>query len=285
MVLVASILFSCGFAERARLSANRFTRDRRLTLPRLCIIILRGIKQALQLEIDEYFKKALVGLEEPVSKQAFSKSRTDLNPDAIKFLYSDVTWGMCKVKDLEYFNNRYRLCAMDGTDVALYNSDELRDKYGCAGGSEKAVSAMASLAYDPLNNIILDASLSRAGTDERICAKEHIWNLSKLPLKRRMANLFIMDRWYPSREFIAWMLEGKHKFLMRVKRRLNLDFDAVSRDEIVSFVWGGKTYSVRIIKVTLDTGEIETLVTNLDNHDLLYDQAADLYFKRWKIET
>jgi hypothetical protein len=34
-----------------------------MPLPRLSIIILRGIKQALQLEIDEYFNKVLGGLE------------------------------------------------------------------------------------------------------------------------------------------------------------------------------------------------------------------------------
>jgi len=283
--LIASILFSVAFAARARLSPNKFTRDRSLPLPRITIIILRGIKQALQLEIDEYFKKTLDGCEEPVSKQAFSQSRTDLNPDAIKYLYSDVTKDMCKVKDLEYYNNRYRLCAFDGSDVALYSSDELRDEYGYAGGSPKAVSAMASLAYDPLNNIVLDGSLNHIDTDERVCAKQHIENVSKLPLKWRMKNLFIMDRGYPSRDYLAWLLDGKHKFIMRVRRKFNLDFDRVSRDENVSFVWNNKTYRVRIIKVTLDTGEIETLITNLDEQDLPYDKAADLYFKRWGIET
>jgi hypothetical protein len=273
------------FAEKARLSKNKFTRNRSLPLTRLCIIILRGVKQALQLEIDEYFDKVLKGSEEPVSKQAFSQARTDLNPDAIKYLYTDVTRDMCKVKDLLYYNNRYRLCAIDGSDVALYNSDELRDKYGCAGGSPKAVTAMGSFAYDPLNNIILDASLNYISTDERITAKEHIINIVKLPIKYRCKNLFIMDRGYPSREFLAWLQDRKHKFIIRVRRKYNLEFDSVSKDESVSFICDNKTYRVRIIKVTLDSGEIETLITNLNEIDLPYGKTADLYFRRWSIET
>jgi hypothetical protein len=94
-----------------------------------------------------------------------------------------------------------------------------------------------------------------------------------------------MDRGYPSRKFLAWLMGRKQKFLIRVRDKFNLEFDSVTHDEIVSFVWEKKTYRVRIIKVSLDSGVIETLVTNLDEKDLPYEKAAEIYFKRWGIET
>jgi hypothetical protein len=220
-----------------------------------------------------------------VSKQAFSKARTELNPSAIILIFKLITRRMSKVKNLDFYLDRYRLCAIDGSDVALYNSDELRDQYGCAGGSVKAVSALASLAFDPLNNIILDGSLNHIGTNERVCAQKHIEIILNLPLNRRLKNLFIMDRGYPSRVFLAWLLSRKQKFIIRVRRKFMLEFDSVKHDEWVSFVWEGKTYRVRIMKITLDSGEIETLVTNLDQVELPYEKAGELYFKRWGIET
>jgi len=282
--LIRDIILGSGFATIASLFANKFIRNRTLPLPLLCIMILRNIRQALQLEIDYIFE--LIGQEvQTVSKQAFSKARTFLDPLAIKYIAFAVTRNMCKAKDLEYYNARYKLCSFDGSDIALYNSDELRCEYGVSGGSEKAATALASFAYDPLNNMILDASLNHVDTDERDCAKQHIENIHKLPLKFRKKYLFIMDRGYPSRDFLAWLLNGKHKFIMRVRRKFNLEFDSVERDEWLSFNWERKTYRVRIIKVTLDSGEIETLITNLDGCELQYENAGDLYFKRWPIET
>jgi len=281
---IEDILFNSAFAERARLTISSFTRNRVLPVAFLCAMLIRGIKTSTQLEIDDFFKIYNSGIEEPVTKQAVSKARTNLNPEAIKYIFTDIRNNMCKVKDLEYWG-RYRLCAMDGSDIALYNSLELKELYGTLGGSEKAVGAMLSLAYDPLNNIILDGSLNHSNTDERITAKEHIEVVEKLPLKFRMKNLYIMDRGYPSRDFIAWLLNGKHKFLMRVKKKFNLEFDSVFKDEKVSFVWNNRTYRVRILKIKLDSGEIETLITNLDEKDLPYEKAKELYFMRWGIET
>jgi hypothetical protein len=284
--LIRQVLFCDGFADKARFECDdrSFIRNRCLPLPYLCLIILGNIRKALQLEIDDFFKiwnKKVV----PVSKQAFSKARTDLNPSAIILFFSLITRKMCKVKDLEYYIGRYRLCAIDGSDIALNGSDELREEYGCVGGSAKAVNALASFAFDPLNNIILDGSLNPSGSSERDCAKRHIDKISELPRRCRIKNLFLMDRGYPSREFLVWLMREKHKFLIRVKRKLKLEFDSVKHDENVSFVWENRTYRVRVLKITLDTGEIETLVTNLAQDELPHEEAGNLYFARWSIET
>lgn len=48
------------------------------------------------------------------------------------------------------------------------------------------------------------------------------------------------------------------------------------RDKLIPV---GTVIKLRVLKVILDTGEIETLVTNLN------EESKELYFKRWGIET
>lgn len=261
--------------------SNGFSRTRRLTCKRLAMLILSGIRLPLQLATDALFK-ALDCAEESVSKQAVSKARSDFDPNFVKACFTTLVKEGVSCSDVELFKGKYRLCAIDGSDIALDNASALKEEFGCSGRAKNATTAMASIAYDPLNNWILDASLSPYKTSERTAAREHIAAVSALDTKK---NLFILDRGYPSREFLAELIDARHKFVMRVRRKFNLDFDAVGQYEKVAFVWAEKTYHVRVIKVVLSSGEIETLVTNLSPKTFPTEEAGNLYFKRWGIET
>lgn len=264
--------------------SKHFTRNRNLPITRLLMLLLSGVTTSLQLAVDDFYEK-INCKEDTVSKQAVSKARTNLDPNIIKELFTMTVKEVCKCSDLELYNKKYRLCAIDGSDIALDNADALKEYFGCSGSAKNATTAMASVAYDPLNNIILDASLNPYKTDERTAAREHIAVVSRLPKKKKVQFLFIFDRGYPSREFLSELIDGKACFLMRARAKFNLGFDNVQRDENVTFEHAGKSYSVRVMKVVLDSGEIETLVTNLSEKDLPYSEAGDLYFKRWAIET
>jgi len=211
-----------------------------------------------------------------------SKARGDFDPNFVKTCFTDLVKEGVSCSDMELFKGKYRLCAIDGSDIALDNAPALKKEFGCSGRAKNATTAMASIAYDPLNNWILDASLSPYKTSERTAAREHIAAVSALD---RSKNLLILDRGYPSREFMAELINARHKFVMRVRRKFSLDFDAVGQDEKVTFVWAGKTYRVRIIKVELSSGETETLVTILSSKTFPTNEAGALYFKRWGIET
>jgi hypothetical protein len=47
----------------------------------------------------------------------------------------------------------------------------------------------------------------------------------------------------------------------------------------------GTVLAVRVIKVILSTGEIETLITDVPEDAISYEESKELYFKRWGIET
>ena len=277
-------LFSASFPEAARLTATAFTRKRCLSCTRLTALVLSGIRLSLQLALDEFYE-TIQKEEETVSQQAASKARTHLNPDVFKHLFGETVRIMHSVDEQELWLGKYRLGAIDGTDLAVNNSDELKQYFGCAGRGNKAATAKCSLLYDPLNDIILDAALAPYVTSERKLAQENILAANQLPLPPGVEYLFIMDRGYPSFPLMAWLMEQNLKFLIRVRKDFARAFSTSTPDEEVSFRFEGKNYSVRVIRLVLSSGQTEILLTNLDRITLPADQAGELYFKRWGIET
>ena len=256
---------------------NAFTRDRELPFGRMLAMILRGIKSQLVVASKKLFDD--LGLTLCPTRQAVSKARTNLQPEYIHQLVNDHAKIACSCEDSVLFAGRFRLCALDGSGVSV--SNELSDVFGIHYG---AATALASLAYDPLNNTILDGTLHPGATDERDAAEANIEAVERVNGGRN--TIFIEDRGYNSREHVSWLIDGGRKFVMRVRRKFNLTFDnARGRGEWHSFEYEGRSYAVRVLKVVLDTGEIETLITNVSERLLPWSQAKELYFERWKIET
>jgi len=72
---------------------------------------------------------------------------------------------------------------------------------------------------------------------------------------------------------------------MRVQRSFNKEIDE-NPDNDFCFVWNYKKskLNIRVVRVVLDTGEIETLITNLPEEEFETACFNDLYFMRWSIE-
>lgn len=120
--LTRSMIDACKSCKDLRTRETAFTRHRKLGAKNLLRILLCQLAGPLQLSLDAYYDF----LEEcPVSKQAFSMARANLQPDYVR-KFADVIaeihanspdaptyWGM-------------RLIAIDGTDIALENSPALK---------------------------------------------------------------------------------------------------------------------------------------------------------------
>ncbi len=261
-----------------------FTRKRRLSLAYLLTLILRCGPYSLQIRLDDFYKG--IGRKgEVVTKQAFSKARTKLDPNIVKPSFLLTAQTMSGAEDLILYRNKYRLCAIDGSDVVLDNAKELLNHFGGSGSDKDCATALASVCFDSLNDVILDGGLYKYGTSERDAAREHFKPVSLLPLPEGVENLYIFDRGYPSKELLAEMIDGGLRFLMRVRKKFNVDFDTSGRNEKVGFIHNGKQYFVRVFKVTLNTGEQELIVTNMRGKHLSRKEIGDLYFKRWRIEV
>jgi len=232
----------------------------------------------LQLCLDKYFNE--IG-EPTVSKQAFSKARRYLNPEYVRS-FADDTSEIAAGDEAKPTYNGMPLVAIDGSDVALENTSELKEAFGCSGPQKNAATALCSIAFDPLSHAIYDCRIDRYDTDERVLAKAHVARLLELGMR---GSLLLFDRWYPSADFIASLYEAGFSFVMRVRRKFNLEADSIKTQGWIHLEHDGKRYPVRVLKVLLPTGETETLFTSLNQRQLPIRKAGGLYFERWKVET
>jgi hypothetical protein len=217
----------------------------------------------------------------PVSKQAFSQSRKYLNPEYVRE-FVGMTSELAAQDNAMPTYNGMRLIAIDGSDVALENTPELKEEFGCSGPKNDAATALCSIAYGPLDHVIYDCRIDRYDANERDLAKAHVKRLSELGLN---GSLLLFDRYYPSAEFVAFLYESKFEFVMRIRSKFNLEADSIKTQDWINLNDNGKEYPVRILKVTLNTGETETLLTSLNQKQLPIRKASALYFERWKVET
>lgn len=255
---------------------NAFTRHRKLPFCMMLLMILRGIKSQLIVASKGLYDG--LGLSLCPTRQAVSKARTNLKPEYIHQMVNEHAKIACSCEDTELFAGQFRLCAIDGSGVSVSNA--LSDVFGTHSG---AATALASLAYDPLNDIILDGTLHPSATDERDAAKTNIEAVERVTGGKQ--TVYIEDRGYNSREHVSWLIDGGRKFIIRVRRKYDLTFDnTLGRGEWRLFEYKGHSYAVRVLKVVLDDGEIETLITNLNKKFLSWGQAKELYFERWRIE-
>ncbi len=141
--MTRKIINICESDELLRLKATAFTRHRSLGANNLLYILLHRLVGSLQLAIDVFydFEQARA-----VSKQAFSKVRANLNPEFVRKSADGIAEINARDNSVPTYQGM-RLIAIDGTDIALENSQELRETFGCSGPNKDAATALGSLAY------------------------------------------------------------------------------------------------------------------------------------------
>jgi len=197
-------------------------------------------------------------------------------------------------------------------------SNDIKEIYGQVSdhNGKYAVMPRVSIMYDLENNIIVDGILSSLHTSEGFMAIEHLEQLIKLnrETKEEYDDLVIYDRGYPSMGLIVYHNKNNIHFLMRVNRK---SFKAVQEfirskksDEIIeievtrtilsniskeshhpkikelkSELKVGDKIKIRAIKVVLENGDIEVLLTSLLSQDIYKTEIfKEFYFKRWGVE-
>ena len=173
-----------------------------------------------------------------------------------------------------------------------------------------------SIMYDLENKFVLDGIMSSIYSSEGFMAIEHIDKLLELKknVKATYKDLLIYDRGYPSMGLIKYHYKYGLDFLMRVN---NKSFTAVQEfreskkaDEIIEIevtrgilnnlskekqhpnlkaligeLKIGDKLKIRAIKVVLQNGTLEVLLTSLlSQEDYKTEIFQELYFKRWGVE-
>jgi len=163
------------FKVEARMSPEKFSRDRKLGFVETCLIILRGSKRSLQAAIYTFLHESKSELEH-YSKQAFSQMRQFIRPEAFLTLFRGITEDFYADPDIvpKTFHG-LNVFAVDGTAYNLPNTPELKEIYGIqASIGEAQTQARGSCLYDVLNNLLIDVKMLPIKTSEREIAKEHL---------------------------------------------------------------------------------------------------------------
>lgn len=139
------------------------------------------------------------------------------------------------------------------------------------------------LLYDVVSNYVIDAQIGSIGISKRDYAIKNLAHFSSICDEK---DIVIFDRGYPSRDMIAALTGMGCKYLMRLQASC---FKGVkenpSNDFRITVSTRTDTYSVRVVRVILKSGEVETLITNLSENEFDANDFLDLYFLRWSIET
>lgn len=255
-----------------------FYKKKKMPFQKLLHFLISGRKTSTLAALNEYFLKEGEGTH--MSQQALSKARNHFDHTPFeKAFYGtrDEDYNLATDDTLGRFHG-YKIFAVDGTTIALPNIPALKEEFGTLGVNNSSPTARVSIAYDVINDRIVDAGISPISIDERTHADNHLTKLIHAIVMED--SLFIYDRGYASIKLIKRILELQGHFLMRVRKKFSLAVDNAPMGD--SHVMLDETISVRVIKFELSSGEVETLITSIE--DLEESIFPALYFLRWPVE-
>lgn len=291
--------------EKGRKSIKDFTRKRKMDFEKLIHFILNKRGLCTNMEINNFFNT--ISEETEMSAQSLLNQRLKLNPE----IFVDLN-----IEYLKGFYNEYRntdvktykgyiLKAIDGSDFEIPNTSKTKKEYGIAKNQkgETIPRASVSMCYDLLNQYIIDIIPEKYRTSELEMANNHINKDNKIT--KDYKSIYVMDRNYVSLEFIMNMKKSNIKFISRLQStyyqkeiksmknpdeiielqhtRHRLDKRYFKDKTLREYAKNQESTRIRVIKYILNTGEIEYLITNVE--DLSYDDIVEIYKKRWGIET
>lgn len=243
-------------------------------------------------------------IETEYTKQAFSEARQKIKPLAFTILNDNFikTYYKENYKTIK----GYLLLAIDGSDIEIPNTENLRKEYGEAKNQRTKAGigtarAKSSMLYDVLNKIVITSIITKYKEAERNLAVKNIENLKELITQKQ---IITFDRGYPSIALLKYLEQNSIKYVMRTSKTFcNEILNVKTQDEVVKipitkrvlktakdmniditedYESGIKT---RVVKIVLNTGETEILITNLTQDEFTFEELGELYFKRWGIEV
>lgn len=297
---ILSLLDDSSFLKKYILKHNAFTRNRKLPLSTTAKLLFAKVFLSLSLFLAIELSESSL-----VSKQAFSKARSFLSHRMFIDLNHLFVYDRYQFQNLLLYKNKFLLLAIDGSSAEIPNTAHLRNVFGHSqgqAGAKEVARASISCIFDPLNKVILSATIQKNNTLEREMAKTMINEiLVSFPLQNKKT-LYLMDRGYYSKDLLAFFIAKRQNFLFRLRKdtlkkyqkqctgdelRFSVSLSDLSgniKDDATLEFFSNQdpVVTLRMIRILLDSGEEEFLLTNIE--EFKSHEFKDLYFKRWGIE-
>ena len=257
------------------------------------------MRSSIQTELDNFFarlQRCDVSTR-VVDKSAFSFARAKLKPEAFRELHKLAVDEFYAHTDYRTWNS-LRALAFDGSTLKLPNTDEIANHFG---GIDDTINdrfiPMARLMqlYDVENELCVDLTVGPYAVGEGDMAMAMIGNLRK-------NDLILVDRGFCDTALFAAILSLSGHLVARATDIFDCVQEFRDCNDQESFatltIWSKarkrliangfnppESIRVRLIKVELDTGETEILMTSLlDQKQFPVTIFSDLYAMRWGIE-
>jgi hypothetical protein len=276
------------FIDRHKRFEKDFTRMRNLAFEDVMTFVMGNLGTSMDFEILNFCDGR-----SSVTAAAISKARDKINHTA----FVELLKVNAESIPVRHTFKGYRLTSYDGMKGELPRTPELMQKYAVSTKNEYP-QFHAVVEYDVLNCCYTNAVFKPGTTDEREAAmelfKEH---------RYAGAEIYLLDRGFPSLALIQQMNEAGKKYVMRVSKSflrevndfrestaldanimINYDKRRASRNRIKG-VELPCAFNLRCVKIELGSDECEILVTNLYADELSRKELGELYNLRWKIET
>lgn len=281
---IHALVYSENYKESAKVRKADFTRRRKMDFVQTICFILSGTKKSLQTALNTFCSSMKMEVDS-YSKQAFSKGRRRIRPEAFKELFEYTAHTFYEEYDYRTYRG-YRVFAIDGTRYNLPNTDELRQKYGVqTSNGHPQVQALGSCLYDVLNGMLLDARFSPCRANEREEAKAHLLKLKEFSSNKE---LVLLDRGYPSADLIATFEEMGYSYIMRCSKEFLCAVKTNGADCVITHQFKklkDRSFTLRVIRFPIGDGKDEILITNIFDNQFSVNDFKDLYKMRWSIES
>lgn len=254
----------------------------------------------MQTALNKFFR-ALGELFRVVTASAYSQARQKLKPEVFIHL-NEVVWKDYYAlygadQEIELWHG-HRLLGVDGSYLNLPDTPETRRALSVQTNQHAAgdqVQALASVLYDLRNDIGLSAALGPKQAEKNFLFERHL-------AATEVGDVLVFDRAYADYSVMAMLSAHQRHFVIRFPHQsftaVNQFWASPKEDQVVTLKVTSKalalvaehhlplTLQVRLVKVMLETGEVEVLGTDLmDTQTYPAVELKQVYGWRWSSET
>jgi hypothetical protein len=294
-------------------SPKDFTRDSKLTFPKLITFILSitasGKTKGVDTKSGEFFRNAKrSGLwpdAEAIHRSTLTKARSKIDWRIFRNILDDAVCLAyeCWPDSPQFSWHGMSVYAIDGSKYTLPATEETRREFDPESGLQFSgkghyPQCLVSTVYDVFRRLPIARCVVNANSSEREEAKHLI---PYVPT----GSVLLFDRGYPSYELISHLTDNYNGFyIFRCPAQCTFpaveEFIKNGKDEDVIWITPSNNYlnkvsarqrkklkaiRVRVIKLVSPDGTVSVLLTNLYNRiEFPKDEVIHLYFRRWEVE-